>query len=347
MRALVFNGPHDMTVADRPDPAPAPGEALLEVLATGICGSDLHGYTGENGRRHPGQVMGHETVARVAALGPDTTGPGIGSWVTVNPVIGEGSCAACAAGTPQKCESRRVIGVDPTYSSAFAEFMAAPVANLVALPDGTPPEIGSLVEPLAVGYHAARRGGVGPSDAVLVVGAGPIGQAAALAARRLGCGSVLVSEVDATRRATVEALGFAAVDPRDADLAGVVRERFGRAATVALDAVGTSATVADSLRSCGLGGAVVLVGMGVPELSLKAYDVSTAERSLVGSFCYDVDEFRDTAVWAGEHAHELQGLVDDRVGLDEAPEAFRALAAGELQASKVLVFPRGVPAVAS
>lgn len=346
MRALVFNGPHDLAVANRPDPVPVPGEALLEVLATGICGSDLHGYTGENGRRHPGQVMGHETVARVAALGPDTEGPGIGSWVTVNPVIGDGACAACAAGTPQRCENRRVIGVDPTYSSAFAEFMTAPTANLVALPDGAPPEIGSLVEPLAVGYHAARRGGVGPADAVLVVGAGPIGQAAALAAERLGCGSVLVSEVDDARRAAAEALGFATVDPRAGDVGRAVRARFGRAATVALDAVGTAATVTDSLSSCGLGGTVVLVGMGVPELSLKAYDVSTAERSVVGSFCYDVDEFRDTAVWAAGHARALQGLVDGRVGLDDAPEAFRALATGELRASKILVFPHGAPETA-
>src|SRR5215470_7851618 len=71
MRALVFHGPWEMTVEDRPEPQPADGDTLLEIVATGICGSDLHGYTGENGRRFPGQIMGHETVGRVLA---DPTG---------------------------------------------------------------------------------------------------------------------------------------------------------------------------------------------------------------------------------------------------------------------------------
>ncbi len=64
MRALVFHGPWDMTVDDRPEPEPAPYDTLLAIIATGICGSDLHGYTGETGRRHPGQIMGYETVGR-------------------------------------------------------------------------------------------------------------------------------------------------------------------------------------------------------------------------------------------------------------------------------------------
>jgi threonine dehydrogenase-like Zn-dependent dehydrogenase len=69
MRALVYHGPHDIGVEDRPDPEPGPDEVLLHITATGICGSDLHGYTGENKRRHPGPVMGHETVGRIVAVG--------------------------------------------------------------------------------------------------------------------------------------------------------------------------------------------------------------------------------------------------------------------------------------
>ena len=186
MRALVYRGPHDIAVEDRPDPEPGPDEVLLRITATGICGSDLHGYTGENGRRHPGQVMGHETVGRIAAVGPGVTGLEPGRLATVNPVVGCGECAQCAAGTEQLCPRRKVIGVDREISSAFAELMLAPARNVVLLPDDLPEEYGALIEPLAVGYHAARNGRVGPDDAVLVIGGGPIGQAAALAVRRLG-----------------------------------------------------------------------------------------------------------------------------------------------------------------
>ena len=135
MRALVYHGPNDIGVEERVDPEPGPGEVLLRITATGICGSDLHGYTGENKRRHPGQIMGHETVGRIVVVGPDVSDPDLepGRVATVNPVIGCGECAQCAAGTEQLCPRRKVIGVDREIASAFAELMLAPARNVVVL----------------------------------------------------------------------------------------------------------------------------------------------------------------------------------------------------------------------
>jgi threonine dehydrogenase-like Zn-dependent dehydrogenase len=317
-----------MVVEERPDPVPGADEVLLRITATGICGSDLHGYTGENGRRHPGQVMGHETVGRIA----DT-----GRLVTVNPVIGCGDCPACAAGTAQLCARRRVIGVDPTVSSAFAELMVVPAANVVPLPEELPEEFGALVEPLAVGHHAATRGAVGADDRVLVVGGGPIGQAAAFAARRAGATRVAVSEPATGRRALVDRLGFPSVNPLAAPLADAAAEALGGPATVVLDAVGSTASLRDGLAASALGARIVLVGMNTPEVTLAAYEVSTQERSLIGSFCYTDGEFADTAAWVASGPRGLEHLVDGRVPLAEAPGAFARLASGELDASKVLV----------
>jgi 2-desacetyl-2-hydroxyethyl bacteriochlorophyllide A dehydrogenase len=342
MRALVYRGPHDIGVEDRPDPEPGPNEVLLSITATGICGSDLHGYTGENKRRHPGQVMGHETVGRIVAVGSAVSGLEPGRLATVNPVIGCGECAQCAAGTEQLCPRRKVIGVDREISSAFAELMLAPARNVVVLPDDLPEEYGALIEPLAVGYHAARNGRVGPGDAVLVIGGGPIGQAAALAARRLGAERVVVSEPGTGRRDLVAKLGFATVDPTAGDLPEQVSAALGRPATAVLDAVGISRTVGDGLRSSALGARLVLVGMGSRELDLAAFDVSTFERSIIGSFTYTSADFRETAEWVASRPDGLQHLVDDRVGLDGAPGAFARLASGDLDASKIMVFPGGV-----
>lgn len=335
MKALVFHGPHEMSVENRPDPSASDTEVLIRVVATGICGSDLHGYTGENGRRHAGQVMGHETVGTVEQDPSGRFAPG--DVVTVNPVIGCGVCGSCEAGQTQRCSKRRVIGVAPDISSAFAELMAVPVDNVVALGEGVPIEIGSLVEPLAVGYHAARRAAVSEQDRVLVIGGGPIGQAAALAAKRLGADSVLVSEPDATRRALVETLGFAVVDPsttKDSDLV----DGLGAPPTVVLDAVGAPATVRAALEVSEFGARIVLVGMNAPELSVSAYRISTEERTILGSFCYDAAEFADTARWAAENAETLSPLVDARVDLAGAPAAFAELTSGALKASKVLVY---------
>ncbi len=342
MRALVFHGPWSMTVEDRPEPEPGPGDTLVAIIATGICGSDLHGYTGTTGRRHPGQIMGHETVGRVL---DDRTGrhrPG--SLVTVNPVLGCGRCPACAAGTPQRCPDRRVIGVQADISAAFAERMVAPARNIVALPDSTPPDIGSLVEPLAVGYHAVQRGGLRGDDIVYVIGGGPIGQAVALAARRLGASApasaLVVAELDPARRSLLDRLGFTTVDAA-VQTVDDITAILGAPPTLVVDAVGATATLQSALEIAALGARIVLVGMAAPRIELAAYPLSTGERSLIGSFSYDEAAFRDTADWASDHAAELDQLIEARVDLDAAPDTFRALAERSLTASKVLVYPSG------
>src|SRR5262245_7398975 len=104
MRALMLADWWRLEVRDLPAPRPAPGEVLIDVLATGICGSDVHGFTGDNGRRQAGQVMGHETVGRITALGADVpagSGLRVGGIATVNPVLACGSCTSCRGGREQ------------------------------------------------------------------------------------------------------------------------------------------------------------------------------------------------------------------------------------------------------
>lgn len=341
MRTLVLRQAWDMQVESREDPTPRPGEVLVRVTATGVCGSDIHGYTGENGRRHPGQVMGHETVGRVHSVGAGVD-LAAGTTVTVNPVIACGECPSCRAGAEQTCLHRRVIGVSPDIVSAFAEYMVVPAKNVVTLPDSMPEEYGALVEPLAVGYHAARRGGCG-DDRVLVIGAGPIGQACALAARRLGVAEVVVSEPSQARRDAVAALGARTIDPTSCQVGVEVARMLGEPATLVLDAVGSSRSLADATASSALGARIVLVGMAAPTVELAAYAFSTEERTLVGSFGYSAHEFRETAEWVGQAPDELSRLIDRRVDLQDAPAVFRELGEDASKVSKVLVFPHGAP----
>lgn len=345
MRALVLEDWWKLVVAQRPDPVPTDNQVLIEVLATGICGSDLHGLTGENGRREHGQIMGHETVGRIVAVGSsDSEEPSVGDVVTVNPVIGCGACDICLAGNSHSCEQRIVIGVTPALPGAFAEYLAAPAANVVPLPENMPFEHGALVEPLAVGYHAVRRAPVRAGSAVLVVGGGPIGQACVLASIREGAQAVVVSEIDAARRQLSERLGAATIDPRAVDdLPRAVRNAGGAAPDLVVDAVGSTTSLRDSLVCAPPGAAVVLVGMGMPDVSVPAYEISTKERSIVGSFCYTPAEFRDTALWAGTVPTALSNLIDERVSLSDAPAAAERLARGTWQASKVLVYSHSVP----
>lgn len=345
MRALVLTDWWTLEVREVPDPRVGPGDVLLEVLATGICGSDVHGFTGDTGRRVPGQIMGHETVGRIAAIGAEVYAePGlvVGGLATVNPVLACGTCRQCLRGREQACATRQVIGVDPTITSAFAERMVVRAENVVPLPADMPVEYGALVEPLAVGYHALRRGDCRDGDTVLVLGGGPIGQACILAAGRLGAQSVLVSEPDAHRRRLCEQLGAASCTPDE--VADAIDAQFGGGPGLVVDAVGVAATLQTAFAVAPLGATVVLVGMGEPTLELSAFEVSTKERSLVGSFCYSAEEFRATAEWVGGAPAQLAALVEGRVGLDGAADEFSRLAKGTDSLSKVLVMPQGVPA---
>jgi threonine dehydrogenase-like Zn-dependent dehydrogenase len=343
MRALVLRDFYDIAVEDRPDPVAGPGQVVVEVIATGICGSDFHGYSGENGRRHPGQIMGHETVGRLRELGPDVDGLAVGQLVTVNPVMSCHECSACQSGQEHWCSRRVVLGVAPEIPAAFADRVVVPAANIVRLPDDMPAELGALVEPMAVGYHAVRRGLPRPEDRVLVIGGGPIGQACIMAARRLSVQALALSDVSPSRRDLCARLGAEVVDPSAGNLPEAVADRLGGPATLVVDAVGLSPTVADAFAASGLGSRIVLVGMGSPRLELSAYALSTEERSLIGSFTYNAAEFIDTAEWVGTVPEGIDAMIDGRVGWEGAPQSFDDLARGRSTASKILVFPQGPP----
>jgi threonine dehydrogenase-like Zn-dependent dehydrogenase len=339
MKALVLDDFGTMSVRERQKPVADVDQILIEIVATGICGSDIHGFTGENGRRVPGQVMGHETVGVVAECGPETGqyGFSVGDVVTFNPVVVPAEQAEKFAGREQHCPDKYVIGVAHDVVAAFAQFVAVPARNVVALDTGMPIEFGALIEPLAVGVHAVRRVGVGPGSSVLVIGGGPIGQSVVLAARMEGATDIVVSEVDPGRRALCSRLGAETLDPAGGSLPERVAAILGGPATVAIDAVGIGATVAGALESVELGGAVCLVGMGTPQFPLDAYSVSTGERSLVGSFTYSAEDFRDAARFVSGAPPEVGELISRRVPLDDGPRAFTDLAAGDGTAGKVLV----------
>jgi threonine dehydrogenase-like Zn-dependent dehydrogenase len=347
MRALVLRDYYDIAVEERPDPVAGPEHVVVEVIATGICGSDFHGYSGENGRRHPGQIMGHETVGRIRELGTDVAGLTVGQLVTVNPVMSCHACSACLSGQEQWCSQRVVLGVAPEIPAAFADQVAVPAANIVPLPEEMPEELGALVEPMAVGYHAVRRAQPVANDRVLVIGGGPIGQACLLAARRLGVQALVLSDLSASRRELCARLGATVVDPGAGNLVDAVAAELGGPATLAVDAVGISQTVADALAASSLGSRIVMVGMGSPRLDLDAYALSTAERTLIGSFTYSAAEFAETAEWIGTVPEGIHALIDGRVGWEGAPQSFDDLARGRSTASKILVFPQGPPEEAS
>lgn len=336
MKALVFKSPWEIALEDRDIREPGSGEALIKVIATGVCGSDLHGYAGHTGRRHPNQVMGHETVGRIEVLTSDSSELFPGQVVVVNPAMSCGSCYACADSEEQRCENLQVLGVIPQWDAAFAEFMVVPIGNLIPLPEGTPEYLGALAEPLTVGWHAVRRAGIRVEEPIVVIGGGPIGQAVALAAARAGVHQVIVSEGMESRRGLLHNLGFTAVAPDELD-EYLVGQKI-KIRTV-FDAVGSSASVAQGLALTERGGKLVLIGMAEPRLDVSGFEISVKEREFVGTFCYSREDFISTVEWLGKNIPTVELLVDAVEPLASGPQVFHELASYSREASKILLSP--------
>ena len=145
MKALIYTGPETLAFQDSPEPAVAAGDVLINVAHVGICGSDMHAWHGHDDRRPAPLILGHEAGGTTAD----------GRRVTVNSLVTCGMCADCVSGRDNLCASRQIISMPPR-EGAFAERLAMPERNLVAIPDAIPTEKAALAEPLACGWHAVR-----------------------------------------------------------------------------------------------------------------------------------------------------------------------------------------------
>lgn len=204
-------------VATLPDPAPGPGELVLRVTGCGICGSDLKARP----MLPAGTVMGHELCGEVVAVGRGADDRWReGMRAAVLPVISCGSCDWCRAGDVAHCASAALVGLGGA-AGGFAELVRVSADLTFPFPDSLPEAFGALVEPFAVGLHTARLAEIREGDAVLVIGAGPVGLTTARWARELGAGRITVSDPAAVRRDAAAA--FAAtdvIDPTAEDLGG-------------------------------------------------------------------------------------------------------------------------------
>src|ERR687898_2250494 len=204
MRAVVYRGPRDLVVEDRPVPELGPHDVLLEVSHCGVCGSDLHMFV--DGWGAPDSIGGHEYSRRVVAVGADVAGGSAGDEVVGGPAQRCGACEYCRAGRPQLCTGRSNPGVGE-FQGAFADFVRVHEAEILRVPAGLSMRAAALAEPLAVALHGLTRGGVRAGQRVLVTGCGPIGALSIAAARARGVTDVVVSEPHPTRRALAERLG--------------------------------------------------------------------------------------------------------------------------------------------
>ena len=328
MKALVYDGVETLTYRDVADPVAGPGQSLVRIGASGICGSDMHAFLGHDERRPAPLILGHEAAGVVIGGARD------GERVTINPLVACGSCEACRAGRDNICPERKIISMPPR-EGAFAERVAMRDENLVTVPDGVDLAMAALAEPLACGWHAVRLAQISLqkplSDSVChVIGGGAIGVGAALALRAFGATRITVGEPNETRRATLEAIeGFEAVG------SGTVQ-----AADLVIDAVGYAATRAEASAIARPGGVIAHIGLGEGTGGLDVRRMTLQEITFIGTYTYTAQDFRDTAaaIFDGR-----LGPLDwiERRALADGQQAFADIRAGRVPAPKIILEPDG------
>ncbi|HTD47739.1 MAG TPA: alcohol dehydrogenase catalytic domain-containing protein [bacterium] len=323
MRSLVYLGPHRMELQEAAVPRARPGEVVIKVGASGVCGSDLHGYLGKSRKRVPPLVMGHEIAGTVESVGEAVRDIDPGTAVTVYPFITCGQCAACRRGDTSLCAARQVIGID--RPGGYADFVTAPRASVVPVPPGMPVVTASFAEPLANAVHIFNRSADGLVRRIAIFGAGTQGVMALQLARMLAPAVLVSVDIVPARLALARRLGAtAAIDARTEDTVGRIRTLTdGEGVDLAIEAAGSSATRQAAVASARSGGRVVLLGLGEEITPLPAVDIVNREIAIRGSYAYTYDDFIRAVELLGA------GLVSVEWArgypLDAGPAVFRQL----------------------
>lgn len=313
MQGVVFHGPTDVRTAQLAVPPIGPTDVLLDVEACGVCGSDLASYA-HGHYVEPGQVMGHELSATLAAVGSDLTGLEVGQRVAVRPMRSCGACAYCAEGDTHLCGATAGRSLGYGAQGAFAQQLHIPDVevgrDLVVVPGHVDPFDLLWAEPLAVALHAVRLAGGTANRRLLVTGAGAVGLAVAAAATAEGI-KVDVVEPVAERRHAARSLGASAWSPGE-----LVEESVFDAL---VDASGVPVAMTSALPLLVPAAPVVLVGL---DDSPVPWPVGA--HRVTGSFGYVDEDFADSVELIVSGRVALAPMVTHRYSLAEADRALSA-----------------------
>lgn len=335
MRAVVFAGDRKLDLKEFPDPTPGEGEVVLQMKASGMCGSDLKFYRAPKGGAAGGLglggdgspcIAGHEPCGVVAGIGPGVPKAlaSIGQRVMVHHYKGCGVCTHCRTGWSQLCRAGIIVyGV--TGHGGHAPFMKVPASTLVPLPDTLSFETGAAIScGTGTAWGALRRMNLSGKDTIAIFGQGPVGLSATQLAEAMGA-RVIALDVGKERRALAKQFGAeTTIDPQVDDPVKALRElTHGEGVDLALDCSGAPAARAAAVRATRTWGTACFVGEGDTVTLDVSQDLLRRQITLVASWTFSTVGQAECARFIADRKISVDRLFSHRFSLTQADEAYK------------------------
>lgn len=337
MLKQVMTAPGAIVFEEVSVPEIGPQDVLVRMEKIGICGSDVHVWHGQHPFTRYPVTQGHEVSGTVERVGAEVNGLREGQLVTIEPQLVCGTCHPCRHGKYNLCEHLRVMGFQAP--GAAQQYFAVDASRVTPLPDGFYPEDGAMIEPLAVAVHAVRRAGDIRGKDVAVIGAGPIGNLVAQAAKGMGARRTLVTDLSDFRLSIARACG---VD----EAVNTDREPFGDAmvrcfgpdkADFIYDCAGNNASMGQAIAHARKGSSIILVAVFSDPATIDLAVANDHELDILTTMMYRHEDYLDAIRLVQEGKVQLAPLVTARFPLQDYAAAYRHIDQHRETTMKVLV----------
>ncbi|MHA6481038.1 2,3-butanediol dehydrogenase [Paenibacillus sp. strain BS8-2] len=343
MKAAVWYGKEDIRIEECEVPSVKPGMVKIKVAWAGICGSDLHAYHGYNVQvdvPHPvtGQMaplaLGHEFSGIVEEVGEGVTNIEIGERVAVEPSIRCGKCHSCKLGNYNICDSFGFLGLNG--EGAFAEYILVNDFMVHKLPESVSLEVGAMIEPTAVAFHAVKQSKMKVGDDVAVFGVGPIGLLTIISAKAAGAAQIIAVDVSPERLAKAAEVGATTIiNAAEENAVQTILAATGGVA-VAFEAAGAAATVNNALAAIRKKGEVVIISIINRPIEIDVLQLTGKEANLTSTLGYR-NVFPEVIALIAGGKMDIKPVMTKQIVLDDIiEEGFKALMTDKTQA-KILV----------
>lgn len=346
MHISLLNKPFDMEMKEVKVPKIGATDVLVKVMAVGVCGSDVHYY--EHGRvgefvvEKP-LILGHECSGVVTDVGSNVTRFKVGDRVAIEPGVPCGECEYCKSGKYNLCPDVEFLATPPV-DGAFSQYISHPEGFLFHIPEALSYEEATLNEPFSVGVQACKRANVQPGSTVVIMGMGPVGLMAVVAAKAFGATKIIVSDLEKIRLDEALKLGATHAINIKEDVATRINEiTKGKGVNYAFETAGNPIALQNALAALNNGGTLAIVGLPQQEnIELNIPFIANHEINIVGIFRYANTYDMGLEMLASTSA-DLNMMFTDAYDLNEAKEAMEQARTNKSGSLKVMVYPNGKP----